>query len=59
MEIGSGRNGSKKAVILRLLQRLAGAGLEKLMAATGWQSHSMRGFLSAAVGKTDGIESRL
>ena len=47
---------SKKAVILQLLKRPTGVSLEKLMAATGWQAHSVRGFLSAAVGKRMGLK---
>ena len=50
------RDGTKKAVILRMLQRPAGVSLRKLMAATGWQAHSVRGFLSAAVGKRMGLK---
>jgi len=46
---------SKKAVIVQLLKRPAGVSLEKLMIATGWQAHSVRGFLSAAVGKQMGL----
>jgi hypothetical protein len=34
-----------------MLQRPEGATLEGLMKATGWQAHSVRGFLSATVGK--------
>ena len=47
---------SKKDVILQLLKRPTGVSLEKLMAATGWQAHSVRGFLSAAVGKRMGLK---
>ena len=49
------RAGSKKAMILRLLRRPTGVSLEKLMAATGWQAHSVRGFISAAVGRRMGL----
>jgi hypothetical protein len=47
---------SKKEVILQLLKRPTGVSLEKIIAATGWQAHSVRGFLSAAVGKQMGLE---
>ena len=46
----------KKDVILQLLRQPTGVSLEKLMAATGWQAHSVRGFLSAAVGKQMGLK---
>ena len=44
------RNGSKTAQILALLKRAEGATVQELMNVTGWQSHSVRGFLST-VGK--------
>jgi hypothetical protein len=37
---------SKRAAVLVLLQREGGASLDEVMAATGWQRHSARGFLS-------------
>jgi integrase len=49
------REGSKKAGIIELLQRRTGVTLQELMTATGWQAHSVRGFLSAAVGKEMGL----
>jgi len=45
------REGSKKAKILALLGRKEGVTLAQLMKATGWQAHSVRGFLSGALGK--------
>ena len=48
------RQGSKTAKILALLERKDGASLKELMAATGWQAHSVRGFLSGQVGKKMG-----
>jgi hypothetical protein len=40
------RPNSKAAEILSLLGRPEGATVQELMAATGWQAHSVRGFLS-------------
>lgn len=37
---------SKKQAVYELLQRPSGASLEELMSATGWQPHSVRGFIS-------------
>lgn len=48
-EAASGRKGSKTSKILRLLRRPDGASLAELTKATGWQPHSVRGFLSGAV----------
>jgi hypothetical protein len=45
------REGSKTSIILDLIRRPKGATLEELMTAAGWQVHSVRGFLSAVVGK--------
>ena len=49
------RRGSKTAKILDLLKRPGGVTLKELMKATGWQPHSVRGFLSGTIGKKRGI----
>ena len=52
----TGRQGSKTAKILALPERPQGASLKlkELMAATGWQAHSVRGFISGQVRKKMG-----
>ena len=49
------REGSKTASILDLLKRPGGATSKELLKATGWQPHSLRGFLSGTVGKKMGL----
>jgi hypothetical protein len=49
------RTGSKTARILDLLKRPGGVRARELMKATGWQPHSVRGFLSGTVGTKMGL----
>jgi hypothetical protein len=45
------REGSKTNKVLELLKRPGGVTAKELMKATGWQPHSVRGFLSGTIGK--------
>ena len=47
----TGRKNTKQAQVVALLKRSGGATLDHLMRATGWQAHSVRGFISGALGK--------
>jgi hypothetical protein len=49
------REGSKKAIVIELLRRPEGATLADIQSATGWQPHSVRGFISGALGKKMGL----
>ena len=42
---------SKKSSVIRLLERAKGATLAEIMSETGWQAHSVRGFISGTLGK--------
>lgn len=46
---------SKCNQVLKLLRRNKGASLAELQEATGWQAHSVRGFLSGTVKKRMGL----
>ncbi len=50
------REGSKKAIVLELLRRKDGATMGEIAAATQWQSHSIRGFISGGLVKKMGLK---
>ena len=52
------RPGSKTSKILNLLQRPNGASVAELVKATGWQPHSVRGFLSGVLKKKMALKIR-
>jgi hypothetical protein len=45
----------KLAALIMLLKRPEGAGVEDMMAATGWQAHSVRGVMSGTLKKKLGL----
>jgi 3-methyladenine DNA glycosylase AlkC len=50
------REGSKHDLILGLVRRRQGATIAELQDVSGWQPHSVRGFLSGAVKKRLGLK---
>ena len=49
------RSDTKQAEMIALLQRAKGATLDELVAATGWQAHTVRGAMSGALKKRLGL----
>ena len=49
------REGCKTATILEMLKRPDGATAKELLKMTGWQPHSLRGFISGTLGKKMGL----
>lgn len=52
---GTARAGSKLEQIATVLRRPAGATIEQLVMATGWQAHSVRGAMSGSLKKKLGL----
>jgi len=49
------REGSKTNMVLDLVKRPGGVSAKELGETTGWQAHSIRGFISGSVGKKLGL----
>ena len=54
----SARPGTKSATLLGLLKSKRGATLAEMMDATGWQAHSVRGFLAGSLRKRHGLTAK-
>src|SRR5579862_7549214 len=50
------REGSKKAEVIDLMRRSEGATLAEIMELTGWQAHTVRGFVSGTLIKKLGLK---
>ena len=50
------RNGSKLAQLIVMLQRAKGATIEEIVAALGWQPHTVRGAIAGAIKKKLGLD---
>ncbi len=53
---GSAKARTKGEQIVAMLRRPTGASIAELIKATGWQAHSVRGFLSGSLKKKRNIE---
>lgn len=49
------REGTKQAFLIEMLKRPAGATLDEIVTATGWQSHTARGAMAGALKKKLGL----
>ena len=49
------RDGSKKAIVIDMMRAKGGATMAEIMKATGWQTHSVRGFVAGMLTKKMGM----
>ena len=52
---GKQRAGTKQALVVEMLRRPEGATVDQIMAATGWQRHTVRGAFAGAIKKKLGL----
>ena len=52
---GSTREGTKQALLVGMLGRAEGATIDEIVAATGWQPHTVRGAFAGALKKRLGL----
>ena len=52
---GAEERGNKKAEVIAMMKRAKGVTLAEIMEATGWQAHTVRGFVSI-LGSKGGVE---
>jgi hypothetical protein len=50
------KDGSKKADVIEMMRRKDGVSLEEIMQKTGWQRHTVRGFVSGTLGTKMGLK---
>lgn len=50
------REGTKQAALIAMLRAPEGATIEEIMAAMGWQSHTVRGAMAGALKRKLGFE---
>lgn len=56
LPLGEVKAESKQALIIRMLRQSGGSDMPALVAATGWQSHSVRGLISGTLRKRQGLK---
>ena len=52
---GKTREGTKQVLLIGMLGRVEGATIDEIVAATGWQPHSVRGDFAGALKKRLGL----